>query len=75
LGFVLLNKGYFKNSWLTFNQVKDLGGAILKGEKSCPIVFYKTGYIDANNAYYTEEKIAWMSEQEKSSKGLTSIPI
>lgn len=27
--------------WLTFNQAKDLGGTVKKGEKSIPVVFWK----------------------------------
>ena len=33
----------FGGEWLTFKQIKDNGGSILKGEKSSMIVFYKTG--------------------------------
>lgn len=41
-------KGYTKNAWLTFNQVRKLGGKVLKGEKSSPVyyygvIFYKDG--------------------------------
>jgi antirestriction protein ArdC len=32
----------FKSSyWATFNQIRDLGGHVLKGSKSTPIVFYE----------------------------------
>ena len=33
--------GYHQNCFLTFKQVKDLGGSVLKGEKPCPVVFWK----------------------------------
>jgi antirestriction protein ArdC len=32
---------YASSWWLTFNQVKSLGGSVKKGEKSTPVVFYK----------------------------------
>lgn len=35
-----LTKGYNSNAWLTFNQIKELGGNIEKGSKSAPVVFY-----------------------------------
>src|SRR5213079_794158 len=27
--------------WLTFNQAKELGGNVKRGEKACPVVFWK----------------------------------
>src|ERR1035437_711201 len=33
--------GYHQNCFLTFKQVKDLGGSVIKGEKPCPVVFWK----------------------------------
>ncbi len=38
----LLNTlGYEQNVFLTYNQVKDLGGSVRKGEKSQMVVFWK----------------------------------
>ncbi|MDE0091992.1 MAG: zincin-like metallopeptidase domain-containing protein [Oligoflexia bacterium] len=34
-------KGFETSQWLTFLQVKKLGGTIIKGEKATPIIFYK----------------------------------
>ena len=39
--FLLLLQGYQSPFWLTFNQANQLGGRIRKGEKACPIVFWK----------------------------------
>ena len=33
--------GYHQNCFLTFKQVKELGGSVIKGEKPCPVVFWK----------------------------------
>jgi len=38
--FVLAAQRYSSPYWLTFNQCKDLGGTIRKGEKGTPVVFW-----------------------------------
>ncbi|HMG14038.1 MAG TPA: zincin-like metallopeptidase domain-containing protein [Saprospiraceae bacterium] len=75
LSFIMLNKGYLKNTWLTFDQVKQLGGNIIKGEKASPIVFFKTGYMDNQNKFYSDEKISSLPEKIKEEKDIHSIPI
>jgi antirestriction protein ArdC len=32
--------------WLTFNQAKELGGYVKKGERACPVVFWKRLQVD-----------------------------
>ncbi|MDE2106303.1 MAG: DUF1738 domain-containing protein [Patescibacteria group bacterium] len=39
--FLLLAMGYESPFWLTFRQASQLGGTVRKGEKSCPVVFWK----------------------------------
>jgi len=39
--FLLMAMGYESPNWLTFRQAIQLGGTVKKGEKSCPIVFWK----------------------------------
>lgn len=34
-------KGYSSNVWLTYKQAGELGGNIIKGEKTTPIIFYR----------------------------------
>lgn len=75
LSFKLMRKDYFKNAWLTFNQVKNMGGHVLKGEKSTPIVFYKTAYIDKDKKYHNAEKVKGMSLQQSSTLELTTITL
>jgi len=42
INYWLLQMNDFKsNYWLTFNQAKELGGCVKKGEKSTPVVFWK----------------------------------
>ena len=39
--FLLACQPYSSQYWLTFNQCTDLGGRIIKGSKSTPVVFWK----------------------------------
>ena len=39
--FLLMCQGYESPNWLTFRQAMQLGGNVKKGEKSCPVVFWK----------------------------------
>lgn len=41
LGLIGWAQGYQSAHWMTFKQALDLGGAVRKGEKSSPVVFYK----------------------------------
>ena len=75
LSFKLMEKGFFKNTWLTFNQIKEKGGQVLKGEKSTPIIFYKKAFVDQNKKYYKAEQVKGMPIQQTSSLELTSIPL
>jgi antirestriction protein ArdC len=39
--FLLMAMSYESPHWLTFRQAIQLGGNVMKGEKSCPVVFWK----------------------------------
>jgi antirestriction protein ArdC len=39
--FLLLAMSYESPFWLTFRQALQLGGSVRKGEKSCPVIFWK----------------------------------
>lgn len=39
--FLLAAQGFSSPYWLTFNQAKDLGATVRKGEKSTPVIFWK----------------------------------
>lgn len=54
--FLLHMMGYGSPYWLSMNQVNQLGGKVRKGEKSCPVVFWKIvepedGDEDKNKRY------------------------
>jgi antirestriction protein ArdC len=44
--FLLLAMSYESPFWLTFRQALQLGGSVRKGEKSCPVVFWKQTTIE-----------------------------
>jgi antirestriction protein ArdC len=44
--FLLQAMMYESPFWLTFNQAKELGGNVKRGEKSCPVVFWKWLDVD-----------------------------
>ena len=41
LAFTAYAKGYESSYWITFNQAKERGGSVKKGEKSSMVVFWK----------------------------------
>jgi antirestriction protein ArdC len=41
LAFTAFAKGYGSSYWVTFNQAKEQGGSVRKGEKSSMVVFWK----------------------------------
>jgi antirestriction protein ArdC len=47
--FILGAMPYESPYWLTFNQCKQLGGHVLKGEKATAVVFWKTGTYEAED--------------------------
>lgn len=45
--FLLNSMRYSSPFWLTFKQAQELGGNIKRGEKACPVVFWK--WLDVDN--------------------------
>jgi len=52
--FLLSSMPYGSPYWLTFNQAKEKGGHIRKGEKSTPVIFWKM--LDKVTTYASEEE-------------------
>lgn len=50
LGLIGWAQGYQSSHWMTFKQALDLGGAVRKGEKSSPVVFYKQLEVEREGA-------------------------
>lgn len=44
--FLLIAMSYESPLWLTFRQVSQLGGTVRKGEKACPVVFWKQTTVE-----------------------------
>src|SRR6185436_2461443 len=44
--FLLLAMSYESPFWLTFRQARTLGATVRKGEKACPVVFWKQWAIE-----------------------------
>lgn len=55
--FILSAMGYTSPYWLSFKQAQELGGAVRKGEKGCPVVFWKWLTKTDDDGNITEEKI------------------
>lgn len=51
LTHVATQRGYSSPYWLTFNQARELGACVRKGERASPVVFYKQFEVedDAND--------------------------
>jgi antirestriction protein ArdC len=43
-------RGYRGDTWMTFNQAKEFGASVRKGEKGTPIVFFKALTVTKDNA-------------------------
>jgi antirestriction protein ArdC len=52
--FLLLAMSYESPLWLTFRQATQLGGSVRKGEKACPVVFWKQLKIEDKKSGETE---------------------
>jgi antirestriction protein ArdC len=52
--FLLHAMMYESPYWLTFNQAKELGGNVRRGEKACPVVFWK--WLDGKDETTGEAK-------------------
>ena len=53
--FLLHAMSYESPCWLTFHQASQLGGTIRKGEKACPVVFWKQLEVEDKKTGETEK--------------------
>ena len=49
--FLLMSMSYESPHWLTFRQALQLGGSVKKGEKSCPVIFWKQTTIEDKESH------------------------
>lgn len=52
--WLLASLSYSQNFFLTFNQIKEMGGSIKRGEKSCPVIFWK--WLERDNKQTGEKE-------------------
>jgi len=68
-----MGQGYKDSRWLTFNQIKKLGGSVKKGSKSTPIFFMKpveqqvenedTGELEVKKSFFMQNYNVFNIEQ------------
>lgn len=75
LSMLMLKGDFFRNQWMTFKQAKQMGGNVRKGEKSVPVIFYSTKYIDEKNKYYSKERYKALSPTQAAELGVQPIPV
>lgn len=75
LSFTAFKKEYPKNQWMTFNQIRQKGGSILKGEKSTSIYFWKFLFLDENGKRLDASKYEKLSPEQLKVQGITKRPL
>jgi antirestriction protein ArdC len=53
--FLLAHLPYARPYFVTYKQAQDLGGNVKKGEKGCPVIFWKTGTYTKEDATGTDQ--------------------
>ncbi len=64
LAFLGASKGYKDTRWVTFNQAKELGASVKKGEKSAPVIFFEF-YDRKTKKAFDNRTVKDMTEEEK----------
>jgi antirestriction protein ArdC len=66
LNAVMKRDGFEFNQWLTFKQVSEKGGKIIKGSKSTDVYYWNIGYFDLKlNKYIPSKMIKSININEK----------
>lgn len=65
LGITGMFRDYDNNGWLTFKQIKRLGGAVKKGEKSTTVIYWDQVYFDANGNKVSKDAVDAMSADQR----------
>lgn len=61
---IAMEHGYSDPRWVTFNQAKELGASVKKGEKSVPVVFFEL-YDKLTKKAFENKTVKGMTEEEK----------
>lgn len=72
LSFAMMQKNYEVNNWLTFNQIKEVGGSVQKGEKSTPITFTEVIYLLNEQKITPKDAKRHLTEAQMNNPGITT---
>lgn len=72
LSFAMIQKNYEVNNWLTFNQIKEAGGSVQKGEKSTPITFTEVIYLLNEQKITPKDARRHLTEAQMNNPGITT---
>lgn len=64
LAVIGMQRGYKDTRWVTFNQAKELGASVKKGEKSAPVIFFEY-YDRATKKAFDSRTVKDMTDEEK----------
>lgn len=64
LAIVSMARKYKDNRWVTFNQAKQLGASVKKGEKSVPVLYFSI-YDENTKKDFDAKTVAGMTEEER----------
>lgn len=64
LAVIGVKRGYTDTRWVTFNQAKELGASVKKGEKSSPVIFFEL-YDRATKKAFNSSTVKDMTDEEK----------
>ena len=72
LSFAMMQRNYEVNNWLTFNQIKDAGGSVIKGEKSTSVTFTEVIYFLNNQKILPKDAKRHFSEVQQKNPSITT---
>ncbi|MFN8266502.1 MAG: zincin-like metallopeptidase domain-containing protein [Chitinophagales bacterium] len=73
LSFQLQTMHYSHNNWLTFKQINEAGGSVVKGEKSSMVTFTDVIYFDKNEKKLPEKEVKEMLKQARASNSNVTL--
>jgi antirestriction protein ArdC len=65
LNFVMVNKEYQYNQWMTYKQAQAKGGQVKTGETATDVYFYKVSYQNINTGEYSDTPTGDLKEWRK----------
>ncbi|KAA3621020.1 MAG: DUF1738 domain-containing protein [Bacteroidetes bacterium] len=65
LSLIQMNKSFPYSGWLTFNQIKKLGGQVISGQKSSEVFYFQLFFYDHQGKRYEWEQVKDMTEEEQ----------